>query len=100
MVVDGAGPRSAGAGESAEGGAWSAGSATVGPYRLVNEVATGLEPEGVAVDTRRRRAFVACARGDAVSVVDLVGGVVVAEVPVGREPMDIVFDEATGRIFA
>jgi YVTN family beta-propeller protein len=31
--------------------------------------------------------------------VDLAGGAVVAEVAVGREPMDIGFDDATGRIF-
>ena len=44
-------------------------------------------------------AFVACARSDAVAVVDLVGGVVVAEVAVGREPMDVAFDDATDRLF-
>src|SRR5690242_17539294 len=62
------------------------------PHRVLAEIRTGLEPEGVVVDARGRRAFVACARSDAVSVVDLARSVVVSEIAVGREPIDIAFD--------
>src|SRR5712692_4866162 len=97
--VDGVGCDGVGAAEFGEGAACRVDVAPVRQYRVVAEIATGLEPEGVAVDAQRRRAFVACARSDAVTVVDLVGKAVAAEVRVGREPMDIAFDDATGRLF-
>ena len=41
------------------------------PAREIAEIPVGLDPEGIAVDTRRRRAYVACSRSDFVAVVDL-----------------------------
>ena len=41
------------------------------PWRQIAEIPVGLDPEGIAVDVERRRAFVACSRSDFVSVVDL-----------------------------
>jgi len=61
------------------------------------EIPVGLDPEGVAVDSRRRRAYVACSRADYVAVVDLETNEVVAQVVVGSEPIDLAFDPAQDR---
>src|SRR3954462_14770702 len=63
-------------------------------------VPVGLDREGIAVDGKRRRAFVACSRSDFVSVVDLETHEVVTEIPTGSEPIDIGLDEETGRVFS
>src|SRR5437762_12214788 len=63
------------------------------PWRKVAEIPVGLDPEGVAVDVARRRAYVACSRSDWVTVVDLETHTAIAWVSVGKEPIDLVFDE-------
>ena len=68
------------------------------PYRTIAEIPVGLDPEGVAVDVRRRRAYVACSRSDLVSVVDLEKLEAICDVAVGAEPIDLVYDEATDRL--
>src|SRR6476469_10787434 len=70
------------------------------PWRQVAEIPVGLDPEGIAVDVARRRAFVACSRSDFVSVVDLEQHEVLAEIATGAEPIDIGLDEETGRVFS
>ena len=70
------------------------------PWREIAEIPVGLDPEGIAVDNLRRRAFVACSRSDFVSVVDLESHEVIAEVATGAEPIDIGLDEETGRVFS
>src|SRR5689334_21148978 len=70
------------------------------PWRQVAEIPVGLDPEGIAVDVARRRAFVACSRSDFVAVVDLEAYEVIKEIPTGAEPIDIGFDEQTGRLFS
>src|SRR3954469_16081479 len=70
------------------------------PWRQVAEIAVGLDPEGIAIDAARRRAFVACSRSDFVSVVDLDTHEVITEIVTGAEPIDIGFDAATGRVFS
>jgi len=67
--------------------------------RKVAEIPVGLDPEGVAVDVARRRAYVACSRSDWVTVVDLETHTAIAWVSVGKEPIDLVFDAPTDRIF-
>jgi len=67
--------------------------------QTVAAIPVGLDPEGTAVDTRRRRAYVACSRSDTLAVVDLAAAAVVTHVAVGAEPIDVVFDERTDRIF-
>jgi YVTN family beta-propeller protein len=69
------------------------------PWRQIAEIPVGLDPEGIAVDTARRRAFVACSRSDFVSVVDLETHEVIREIRTGDEPIDIGLDEETGRVF-
>src|SRR6185312_13053340 len=69
------------------------------PWRQIAEIPVGLDPEGIAVDVARRRAFVACSRSDFVSVVDLDTHEVIAEIATGNEPIDIGHDEQTGRVF-
>src|ERR1700746_4086964 len=69
------------------------------PWRQVAEIPVGLDPEGIAVDVARRRAFVACSRSDFVSVVDLETHEVIHEIATGNEPIDIGLDEQTGRVF-
>src|SRR5436190_7320033 len=70
------------------------------PWRQVAEIPVGLDPEGIAIDAGRRRAFVACSRSDFVSVVDLDSHEVVTEIATGAEPIDIGFDATTGRVFS
>ena len=70
------------------------------PWRQVAEIPVGLDPEGIAIDAARRRAFVACSRSDFVSVIDLDTHEVVTEIATGAEPIDIGFDEKTGRVFS
>src|SRR2546429_8260434 len=70
------------------------------PWRQVAEIRVGLDPEGIAVDVARRRAFVACSRSDFVSVVDLDTHEVIAEIKTGAEPIDIGLDDQTGRVFS
>ena len=65
------------------------------PWRQVAEIPVGLDPEGIAVDVTRRRAFVACSRSDFVSVVDLAEHEVIAEIPTGAEPIALGLDEQT-----
>src|SRR5581483_2329555 len=60
--------------------------------RQIASIAVGLDPEGVGVD-------VASSRSDWVTVVDLQALEPIAWVPVGKEPIDLVFDAATDRIF-
>ena len=50
------------------------------PWRQIAEIPVGLDPEGIAVDVARRRAFVACSRSDFVSVVDLETHEVIREI--------------------
>ena len=69
------------------------------PSRTIAEIPVGLDPEGVQVDSRRRRAYVACSRADFVAVVDLETNEKVAEIGVGSEPIDLAYDPATDRIF-
>src|SRR5215471_12959488 len=69
------------------------------PWRQIAEIPVGLDPEGIAIDVARRRAFVACSRSDFVSVVDLQTHEVIAEISTGAEPIDIGLDEQTGRVF-
>jgi YVTN family beta-propeller protein len=59
------------------------------PWRQIAEIPVGLDPEGIAVDLERRRAFVACSRSDFVSVVDLETHEVIGEIRTGNEPIDI-----------
>jgi YVTN family beta-propeller protein len=68
-------------------------------YRLIAEVAVGLDPEGVVVHKATGLVYVACSRSNAVAVVDPDGWRVVATIPVGGEPIDIAVDELTGRVF-
>src|SRR6476661_5296332 len=70
------------------------------PWRQVAEIPVGLDPEGIAIDAGRRRAFVACSRSDFVSVVDLDTHEVLREIATGAEPIDIGFDTETGRVFS
>src|SRR5438105_14353730 len=70
------------------------------PWRQIAEIPVGLDPEGIAVDVARRRAFVACSRSDFVSVVDLDAHEVIAEIQTGAEPIDIALDEQSGRVFS
>ena len=70
------------------------------PWRHVGEIPVGLDPEGIAIDSARRRAFVACSRSDFVSVIDLDTHEVVREIATGAEPIDIGFDETTSRVFS
>src|SRR5207244_1946247 len=58
------------------------------PWRQIAEIPVGLDPEGIAVDVERRRAFVACSRSDFVSVVDLETHEVIREITTGNEPVD------------
>src|ERR1700758_5264972 len=69
------------------------------PWRQIAEIPVGLDPEGIAVDLPRRRAFVACSRSDFVSVVALETHEVIREIRTGNEPIDIGLDEQTGRVF-
>jgi YVTN family beta-propeller protein len=67
-------------------------------FRVVGEVAVGLDPEGIAVREATGLAYVACSRSDAVAVVDVDRLETLVTVPVGGEPIDIVVDEPTGRV--
>jgi YVTN family beta-propeller protein len=68
-------------------------------YRILGEVAVGLDPEGVAVHRATGRIYVACSRSNAVAVVDPDGLHVVDTIPVGGEPIDIAVDDRSGRVF-
>ncbi|CAL9658661.1 hypothetical protein SUDANB176_06900 [Streptomyces sp. enrichment culture] len=68
-------------------------------HRVLAHVPVGAGPEGVAVDARTRRAFVACSRDDAVVAVDLERCAVVWRAAVGTEPIPVVFDPPTRRLF-
>jgi|GEM_PF-1072290 len=68
-------------------------------YRLVGEVAVGLDPEGVVVRQSTGMIYVACSRSNWVAVVDGDELRVVGTIAVGGEPIDIVVDEQTGRVF-
>ena len=58
------------------------------PWRQIAEIRVGLDPEGIAVDLERRRAFVACSRSDFVSVVDLETHELIDEIATGNEPIE------------
>src|SRR5437763_15100207 len=66
------------------------------PWRQIAEIPVGLDPEGIAVDVERRRAFVACSRSDLVSVVDLEPHEVIRELSPGNAPIDISLAEQPG----
>jgi YVTN family beta-propeller protein len=68
-------------------------------YRLLGEVAVGLDPEGVVVHRATGRVYVACSRSNFVAVVDPERMCVIQTIPVGGEPIDIVVDEQTGYVF-
>lgn len=68
------------------------------PWRRMGEAYVGLDPEGVVVDRRNGRAYVACSRSNSVAVVDLADMTRVAEISVGIEPIDIVTDDVSGLI--
>ena len=53
------------------------------PWHHIAEIPVGLDPEGIAIDSGRRRAFVACSRSDFVSVIDLDTHEVIAEIATG-----------------
>lgn len=65
---------------------------------VVGEVAVGLDPEGVAVDAEGL-AYAACSRSNALSVVDLRTLEPAGAIVVGGEPIDIVYDRQTNRLF-
>lgn len=68
-------------------------------YRVVGEVAVGLDPEGVVVDEVSNLAYVSCSRSNAVTIVDLERLEVVGSIAVGAEPIDIAIDRPTRRLF-
>ena len=68
-------------------------------YRTLAEIAVGMGPEGLALDSRRRRGYVCASRSNAVTVFDLDDFTVLGEIPVGTEPIPPIFDEPTGRLF-
>jgi YVTN family beta-propeller protein len=79
-------------------------------YRVVAEVPVGMGPEGVVVDRARQRAYVACSRSNAVAVVDVPDGAATPGsegapqppprlLPVGREPIALIYDPPTDRLF-
>ena len=55
------------------------------------EIPVGLDPEGVAVDSRRRRAYVACSRADYVAV-GTRGTIVYEPILLGRDDNAIVLE--------
>src|SRR5205814_8617069 len=68
------------------------------PWRTVAEIPVGLDPEGIAVDNLRRRAFVACSRSDFVAALDLETHEVITEIAARSQPIDIGVDEETGGV--
>jgi len=52
----------------------------------------GDEPMGVAIDPSTNTAVIANKKDNAVSIVDLAGGVVVATIPVGGHPVGVAID--------
>jgi len=71
---------------------------------LLRTVAVGQGPEGVAVDTRSNRVFIADAGSGVgaqghVSVLDAASGTMLRSVMVGSGPMAVAVDEATRRVF-
>ncbi len=68
-------------------------------HQVTGSVPVGMGPEGVAVDAAGRRAFVACSRSNVVAMVGLDGDPAPWQAAVGREPIPVVFDEPTGRVF-
>src|SRR5581483_10755332 len=68
-------------------------------HRVLGHVPVGMGPEGIAVDAAGRWAFVACSRSNAVTALRLGGERHVWQTGVGREPIPVVFDPPTGRLF-
>ncbi len=68
-----------------------------GSLRFRKDIPVGLEPVSVALRPGAQEAWVANHLSDSVSVIDLRKGKLVATIPVGDEPTDVVF--AGGRAF-
>jgi YVTN family beta-propeller protein len=97
-----AGQGSAGVPDDARGQAYrkdDAGAAGPAGYRIIGQVGIGLGPEGSVVDVATNRVYVACARSNAVSVVNLQTMTADTTIPVGREPIGIAIDQRAGRVF-
>ena len=60
--------------------------------RVVNSIATGWGPKGIALDQRRARAYVAISRDDAIEVYDVFKGNMISSLRLnlGDEPIDLV----------
>ena len=84
--------------------------------RVLHTVATGADPDGVAVDVRRARVFVAthdqnmlgsgasvmsgpAARSGYVAVLDARSGGVLSTIPVGADPDAVAVDQQSGAVF-
>lgn len=78
---------------------WTQGQETYAP----GTIAVGVQPQGVAVDVRVGRAFVATAgvNGDShtISVLDTLRGTLLRTVNVGSGPWSVAVDQQTGRLF-
>lgn len=79
-----------------EGAACVIGSA----HEVTAHVPVGMGPEGIAIDEAGRRAFVACSRSNAVVAVGLDSSKVAWRAETCREPIPVVFEPPTGRVFS
>src|SRR5215204_1280924 len=66
---------------------------------IVNNIAVGSSPQGVAVNPDTNRVYVANGLGDSVSVIDGATERVVATIGVGDQPAGVAVNAATQRIY-
>jgi len=66
---------------------------------VVQAVAVGQRPTGLALHHATKRLYVANFLGDTVSVIDTTTLSVIASVPVARRPRGLVVDQAAGRVY-
>jgi YVTN family beta-propeller protein len=62
-------------------------------------VKVGALPQGIAVDSKRNRAYVANTHGDSVTVIDGGRGIVLGTIAAGKNPYALAVDEKSGRLF-
>src|SRR5258706_16438718 len=67
-------------------------------FPSLGSIPVGLGPEGIALAPELRRGFVACPRGNSVTVFDMDSLQPLAEVPVSKEPIGLVYDSVSKRV--
>ncbi len=68
--------------------------------KLVATVEVGKKPQGIAIDAKANRFYVANVHGDSVSVIDGARNAVIETLRTGHNPYALTVNEGTARLYA